>query len=300
MIKKKAPKDNAEKRAVRKRRIRTIAIAAAVMCCTFTALAAASFPLKTTEYTVYSPCDTREYRIAHISDLHNSSYGKDMQELIAAVAAADPDIVVLTGDMIDNGVLSDDDGIEENTYTLCRAMSSYPYYFVAGNHEFRKPEKYYPFREEMMGRGIVFLENRSVTYDELCITGFSQCEGNEGEYSEYFLPNVTSFDAKPLENNGKCNILLSHYPNFIDLYRTFGVFDLVLCGHTHGGQWRIPGKKEGLFGPGATFFPQYSGGDYYFDDCTMLVSKGLSRDRYLIPRIFNNPELVVIHILPES
>ncbi|MBQ4487179.1 MAG: metallophosphoesterase [Oscillospiraceae bacterium] len=299
MIKKKAAGDTPSPTTRRKRRIRIISIATALMGCAFTVLSLASFPLRITEYTVYSPDVTREYRIVQVSDLHNSRYGEDMKTLTDAVAKAQPDIVVLTGDMLDNAILSDEDTIEENTYTFCRAMSAYPCFSVAGNHEFRRPEKYYPFREEMEGYGIVFLENRSVVYDELCITGFSQCEGSE-QIDAYFLPCVANFDEAPLRDNGRCNVLISHYPGFIDLYRSFGVFDLVLCGHTHGGQWRIPGKKEGLFGPGATFFPEYSGGDYYFGDCTMLVSKGLSRDRSAIPRIFNNPELVVIHILPES
>lgn len=96
------------------------------------------------------------------------------------------------------------------------------------------------------------------------------------------------------------NVLLAHFPEKIDFYRSFGKFDLVLSGHAHGGQWRLPPFMNGLYAPGQGLFPKYAGGRYDFDDTTFIVSRGLSRTIERIPRIFNNPELVVIDILPEG
>ena len=95
-------------------------------------------------------------------------------------------------------------------------------------------------------------------------------------------------------------MLLCHFPEDIDYYRSFGKFDLILSGHAHGGQWRLPFSQNGLFSPGEGLFPKYSGGRFDFDDCTMIVSRGLARIKTVIPRIFNNPELVVIDLLPRE
>ena len=92
------------------------------------------------------------------------------------------------------------------------------------------------------------------------------------------------------------NILLIHHPEFPHRYAELG-FDLVLCGHAHGGQWRIPGILNGIYAPGQGIFPEYAGGLYeYNEKTTMIVSRGLARESNAIPRIFNRPELVIIDI----
>ena len=96
------------------------------------------------------------------------------------------------------------------------------------------------------------------------------------------------------------SILLAHYPEQIEYYRGFHSFDLILSGHAHGGQWRIPRLVNGVFSPNQGFLPKYAGGEYVFDDTVMIVSRGLSRTKEVIPRIFNNPELMIIDILSES
>ncbi|MDE7294782.1 MAG: hypothetical protein K2N72_10205, partial [Oscillospiraceae bacterium] len=106
--------------------------------------------------------------------------------------------------------------------------------------------------------------------------------------------------AQTPDNTGKSSdfeVLLCHFPEDIDYYRSFGKFDLILCGHAHGGQWRLPFSQNGLFSPGEGIFPKYSGGRFDFDDSCMIVSRGLCRTKTVIPRIFNNPELVVIDLV---
>ena len=89
-------------------------------------------------------------------------------------------------------------------------------------------------------------------------------------------------------------ILLAHRPEAIDEYRQMD-FDLILSGHAHGGQWRIPGWINGVYAPGQGFFPRYAGGVYPLDDLVMIVSRGLSNNTW-VPRIFNPPELVMIEL----
>ena len=90
-------------------------------------------------------------------------------------------------------------------------------------------------------------------------------------------------------------ILLAHRPELFESYVSRG-FDLVLCGHAHGGQWRIPGLLNGLYAPNQGLFPKYAGGRYEKDGTTMIVSRGLARWMDIVPRIFNPPELVVITV----
>ena len=92
------------------------------------------------------------------------------------------------------------------------------------------------------------------------------------------------------------NLLLIHAPDNFEDYARLG-FDLVLCGHTHGGQWRIPGLLNGIYAPGQGLFPKYAGGLYEKDGTTMIVSRGLAKESTYIPRIFNRPELVIIDIV---
>ena len=92
------------------------------------------------------------------------------------------------------------------------------------------------------------------------------------------------------------NILLAHRPSFVKTYLDYG-FDLILTGHAHGGQWRIPGILNGTFAPDEGFFPKYAGGLYSFDNGTeMIVSRGLARESTRVPRIFNRPELVIVEL----
>ena len=98
-----------------------------------------------------------------------------------------------------------------------------------------------------------------------------------------------------LSQNDNYTILLSHRPELFELYTTYN-FDLVLSGHAHGGQWRIPGILNGVYAPNQGLFPEYAGGEYQDNGTTMVVSRGLARETTLAPRIFNRPELVIIDL----
>ncbi|MGN0638763.1 MAG: metallophosphoesterase [Huintestinicola sp.] len=253
----------------------------------FFILAAVSFPLKTVSYEIFTDKITKPVRIAQISDLHGEYYGRDMKTLLEAVDASSPDVIVLTGDIFD------DVRDNENTRIFLKAaVSEYPFFYVSGNHEMRK-DGWANFKQEAADMGITVLEGENVGFMGITICGAS----STGDGRLTFDGSVEKC-AKEAGNG--FNVLLAHYPEKIGYYRSFGKFDLVLSGHAHGGQWRVPYLINGLFSPDQGLFPEYAGGMYEFDDDCMIVSRGLSRTKNVIPRIFNNPELVIIDILPES
>lgn len=250
----------------------------------FFILSAISFPLRTVRYTLVSRKVTKKVRIVQISDLHSCSYGKNMKNLINAVDAAEPDIIVLTGDIFDNRTDN------KNSDTLLKAIAQkYPCYYVSGNHEYWG-NMWDTLSRRAESLGVTVLQSENVDIDGITICGASA----KSDIDDSVKVCADNADADSF------NVLLAHFPEKIDFYRSFGKFDLVLSGHAHGGQWRLPPFINGLYAPGQGLFPKYAGGRYDFDDTTFIVSRGLSRTMEHFPRIFNNPELVVIDILPEG
>lgn len=250
----------------------------------FFMLSAISFPLRTVRYTLVSRKVSKKVRIVQISDLHSCSYGKDMKNLINAVDAAEPDIIVLTGDIFDNRTDN------KNSDTLLKTIAKkYPCYYVSGNHEYCG-NMWDTFSRRAESFGVTVLQGENVDIDGITICGAS-AKSDIGDSVKVCADNA---------DTDSFNVLLAHFPENIDFYRSFGKFDLVLSGHAHGGQWRLPPFINGLYAPGQGLFPKYAGGRYDFDDTTFIVSRGLSRTMEHFPRIFNNPELVVIDILPEG
>lgn len=248
-------------------------------------LSAASFSLKTVYYKVCSDKLGSGMRIVQISDLHGCKYGDNMSELCSALDEAAPDIVVLTGDIYDDIVNNDNTRI-----FLKYASEKYPCYYIAGNHEMWSG-KLEDIISEVEGFGIEVLEADYSEIGEITLFGVST--------PQMITTALSRYDEEH-ENSDSFFILLSHYPEEIELYRSYDRFDLILSGHAHGGQWRLPFSQNGLYAPGQGIFPKYSGGRFDFDDTTMIVSRGLSRVKEIIPRINNNPEVVVIDLCPEE
>lgn len=265
-----------------KKIIKKAVIGAAVL---FTAAAAASFPLKTVYYEISCGKIKEHIRIVQISDLHCEKYGENMKTLINAVDEATPDIIVLTGDIYD------DVFPKENAAQLLKSIGGrYPCYYTAGNHEFRSA-KWSEYKKEAQSLGVTVLEGENVT-----VKGITLCGSAAAADRSFSFDDATKKCAENAPED-RYNILLCHFPEDINYYRSFEKFDLILCGHAHGGHWRLPFMQNGLYAPSQGIFPKYSGGHFDFDSCTMIVSRGLARTRNVIPRIFNNPELVVIDLV---
>lgn len=238
---------------------------------------ASNLSLKGVHYEIETGISGNPVKIAFLSDVHNSLYGEGQAELVEKIKAFGTDIVLFGGDLFDehNG--------EENSWALVDALKDeYPCFYAIGNHEIksRKPKFY---KAEMKKRGVTVLEDETTVIEvkgrKLRICGV---ENLWDENAEKELDDIYS-------------VLLYHYPSDFPKMSQKG-YDLILSGHAHGGQWRIPGLVNGLFSPDEWFFPKYAGGFYSENGTDMIVSRGLYKNISClwIPRIFNRPELVLI------
>lgn len=248
--------------------------------------------LKTVVYTVETEKVSQPIRLALITDMHSCKYGKDQSTLIQAVEEQNPDIVLFGGD-----IFHDTGSYENAELTLKYLSERYPCYYVTGNHEYWS-EDIDHILEIVQSYGVTVLDGT--------------CETIQIHGETINLCGIDDFDAVVYTKNAKgitqqlqeieetanpdyYTILLSHRPELVETYNRYH-FDLVLAGHAHGGQWRIPGLLNGLYAPNQGLFPQYAGGEYELDNGKMIVSRGLARESTLAPRIFNRPELVIVDI----
>lgn len=241
-----------------------------------------------TEVTIESeklPEDFSGYRIAQVSDLHNETFGEDNESLLTAIENGEPDIIVITGDMID----SYDTDVDVAVSFAEKALEIAPCYYVEGNHERRIPEESERLKSALLEMGVTVLSNESTTLT--CGDAAAELIGLR-DYSlskyEKILPDLSAL----IPEEG-FSIVLSHKPDFFSEYAESGA-DLVLCGHAHGGQFRLP-FIGGIVAPGQGLFPKYTEGVYSEGDFNMVVSRGLGNS--IIPlRVNNPPEIVIIEL----
>lgn len=251
-------------------------------------------PLSISQVTVSSDKIDNPIRIALISDLHSCKYGDSQMELISAIESQDPDLICLSGDIFDDKI-SDD-----NTETFLEGISEkYPCYYVTGNHECRSGTTAFQKKMSILEKcGVTRLSNESA---EIEVNGQKLyiCGVEDPKYSlyenEYHISNAL-FSIKNALPDNVFTLLLSHRPEYFSLYTDYG-YDLTLCGHAHGGQWRIPGiLNHGLLAPDQGFFPKYTTGEYISGASTMVVSRGLAKESTIVPRFYNKPEIVIIEV----
>lgn len=259
---------------------------------------ACDMSMETTSYRIETPKVAAPVRIVFISDLHNSLYGEKQKELISAVDKAKPDIVVLGGDAADKT----QDYSPDNAYVLAEYLGNkYPCYYSMGNHEYARGDSEL-IKERFAQYGIKILEGNGeiieVNNQKIEICGIFGADS----YLEIDGDMVTELELVTAEKDTEhYRVLLLHFPE--DAERCLGGnFDLILAGHAHGGQWRIPGVLDGVYSPGQGFFPKYTSGIYQLSDTKMLVSRGLWKPStpIAVPRVFNRPEFVIADIVPEG
>ncbi|GHV34586.1 phosphoesterase [Clostridia bacterium] len=230
-----------------------------------------------------------EMKFVLVTDFHSCNYGKSQSELLGAIDAEQPDAVLLCGDIFDDKLLPD------NTIELIKGIK-YPCYYVTGNHEFwsRKADD---FKNILRYYGVKVLEGTSeileIRGERVRICGIDDPDtDNYPSGSASYALQVEKL--KTTIESTIFTLLLSHRPERITELLQLNP-DLVLSGHAHGGQWRIPYILEnGLLAPNQGLFPKYTNGAYYFGGSELIVSRGLARESTAVPRIFNQPELVVI------
>lgn len=227
-----------------------------------------------------------KFKIAHISDLHNRNITRDLSD---RVKEENPDIIAITGDLID----SNRTDIPQALDFIDRVKDKYPVYYVPGNHEGRSPH-YLELKEALEKRNVVVLTDSWDTIDsplgKLSICGFTDPEFFRFSNSKKTTVGHRLDRIRPSEH---FKVLLAHRPDLFSFYDDRG-FDLVLSGHAHGGQVRLP-LIGGLFAPNQGVFPKYSKGLYEGRTSKMIVSRGLGNSVFPL-RIGNKPELVMVNI----
>lgn len=237
------------------------------------------------------------YRIVQVTDLHNDEFGENNINLINKVKEGRPDIIVITGDFIDSRFTNIDVSVKVARHFVKIA----PTYYIAGNHESRLAE-YPPFKEELVAMGITVLDNEQIKLEKnneyINLSGVTDIAFNEEYQTDEDDFKALKQHLSQIEfDSSAYTILLSHRPEFIDIYASTRV-DLILSGHTHGGQACLP-FIGGIFAPGQGFFPKYDSGVFNIsDETTMIIGKGLGRS--LFPyRVNNNPEVIVVKLLAD-
>lgn len=232
------------------------------------------------------------YRIAHISDLHNTQFGEDNVKLIGMIRESNPDIIAITGDLID----SRNTDIDTALRFVEKAVEIAPCYYVTGNHEARIPD-YDRLREGMSALGAVILEDEAADVElngeTITVLGVD----DPSFQADYLSGDSETVMKSKLERisgeENKFTVLLSHRPEMFDIYADSGA-DLVLSGHAHGGQFRLP-FLGGLIAPNQGLFPEYDSGLYVRSNTNMVVSRGIGNS--IVPLRFNNrPEVILIEL----
>lgn len=219
------------------------------------------------------------FRIAQISDLHNTEFGKDHARLLNKLREEKPDIIALTGDLIDS---NRPDGAVALNFVR-QALDIAPCYFVTGNHEGLTGE-YAALEMGLKELGVTVLRGEAVTLerDGASIRILGVDDPQFGRSVESQLANLSGEGY---------SLLLSHRPELFDTYCQYGI-SLTLSGHAHGGQFRIP-FVGGILAPHQGFFPEYDAGLFTRGQTNLVVSRGLGNSIFPF-RLFNPPELILI------
>ena len=250
--------------------------------------------LQVSNYTIESnkiPKIFDGFKVVQISDFHNTKSKKLTNDLVEEIENSKPDIIVLTGDLIDSYKLNINTAIS----FVKKITSIAPVYYVTGNHEARI-ESYEEFKDKLEENKVIILDGKleiiKKENSEINLIGIDDPSFNFNTYRDD--STIIQDSLIPIQyDKNKFSILLSHRPELIETYAKNN-FDLVLSGHTHGGQIRIP-FIGGLIAPNQGLFPKYTSGVYEIDDTKMIVSRGIGNS--ILPfRVNNRPELVVIEL----
>lgn len=243
------------------------------------------------------PDGFNSYRIVHLTDLHSKSFGKNQSNMVRKVKKLKPNLIVVTGDLVDRRKYN----AEASIILMWEMTKLAPVYYVTGNHECCW-SKFEPLGERLNELGVHVMRNKSefikLGQGEIRIAGvddptFNQdADGNAAKLNQHIgaaLQGTGTSDA--------FTILLSHRPELFSVY-VQNKMDLTFSGHAHGGQVRLP-FVGGVIAPGQGFMPKYDAGKYVEGDSTLIVSRGLGNS--IIPqRLFNRPEIAMVELSPPN
>lgn len=248
--------------------------------------------LQLNTYTVSGrfPAELEGFRIAQVSDLHNARMGKDNLKLLTMLRETKPDLIAMTGDLVDSRRTD----LEVAIAFAQEATKIAPCYYVPGNHENRIPE-YPQLKEALAAAGVVVLEDEKtqIVHNGVSITLLGLKDPSFDTTNDADEAVVKQRLSEIFTADDGFAILLSHRPELLPAYAESGV-DLVLSGHAHGGQVRLP-FVGGVIAPHQGLFPEYDGGVYVQEGTQMVVSRGVGNSVFPL-RVNNRPEVVLIEL----
>ncbi len=236
------------------------------------------------EYTIAHkqiPASFNGKRIVQLTDLHNHDFGDDLTQRVQSLS---PDVLVITGDWI---------GMNDTDITVAKAQATAlveiaPTYYVPGNHEAVSPV-FGELRTHLEAVGVTVLGNTTVHLEQ-----DGEAIQLAGMFDQEFSTHLWR-DFAPLVEHELYTVLLLHRPEYFEEATGFGA-DLILSGHTHGGQIRLP-LIGAVFAPNQGWFPRYDVGRFDSGESTLIVGQGLGESVYM--RILTPPEIVVVNLKSE-
>lgn len=241
-------------------------------------------------YNSQLPSDFNDFKIVQISDLHNKMFGENQTKLLGQVESLHPDIIIITGDLIDRRKFD----LDTAMCFINGSVKIAPTYYVSGNHE-AWCGQYSKIKQKLINADVCIMDDTAIDLSKgdstIQLLGLSDPDFLTSDYLEGTNTSKLEELLKKWSNSDNIKILLSHRPELFDLYCENNI-DLIFAGHAHGGQIRIP-FIGGLVAPDQGLFPKYTSGSYSKESSTMFVSRGLGNS--IIPiRIFNPPEIVAV------
>lgn len=240
-----------------------------------------------TDYVIHTKKLKDQIRICVLADLHCRRFGKKQSRITKIIHEMEPDLIVIPGDLFDIG------RDYEIAFELIDCLKEYPIYFTSGNHD-NYIENMDELRCRLRKSGVHVLENDSDFFGKgdsvLEIYGLSDA-GRK--------PAIEEKDIAKLFGSSDYRVLISHRPDYSDFYNEVDC-DLILSGHVHGGQWRIPFINKGIYAPQQGLFPKYYEGVHKMNHTNLVISRGLASGNPFIPRLYNNPEICFVTLKPKN
>lgn len=256
--------------------------------------------LTVADYTVRSSKIKKPVSLVFLSDIHSQRYLDGGKELLSLIDSANPDFVLFGGDVFDKYSLEKD--IEKTVELVDKICENHDCSFVLGNHEIESKRRI-NYKKRLKEKNLRFFDGKSVELvsksgQHIIIGGvdYVDAQNDPALSAEKAAAEAKRELIDKAEQTGLFSVLLRHVP-----MRTEGdeKIDLVLSGHNHGGLWRFPRTNAGIAGGGKKLLPEFAHGEYKKNGSTMIVGSGITTHTYLLPRIYNAPEVVKVTLLPE-
>lgn len=252
------------------------------------------------DYIVRSDKIQKPVSLVFLSDIHSQNFRDGGGKLLDMVSSANPDFLLIGGDFFDK--YSKEKEIERTKFLLSKISEQFDNcYYVLGNHEIDNKAGI-DYKQFISETGIKTFSGESYELtakngQKILLGGVDYVMCDDGVPEDCDALKAKKELVDKANDSGLFSVLVRHVP-----MKTKGdeKIDLILSGHNHGGLWRFPNTNAGVAGGGTKFFPRYVHGEYKNGNSTMIVGSGIATETYLLPRLYNVPEVVKVTLLPKT